>query len=207
MNGKQIAEAVASTVRAIVAELPDHKVVLYSSPKIRTVETAYQVSLQLNKIQILLNSGLAKEAAAVKKCIKKGKDYQFASLEEMRGICPDVDVQSCEDYIPAGSSSLALKAICQQSAEKTINVVVAHRETIRHLVGFKFRMPYCCTGIFKLMPYSCTSPAVVESETKPLHDEDKQLLTDSDSSDGAESFKLIRLLDPYNNTIDISDIR
>ncbi len=92
--------------------------------------------------------------------MRNSKDrIEFASMSELTQYCPSVDfidcddVRSPEDYLPTHSWRAAFDTLLAKSDGKNIiNIVVAHRETVRKLAGEYVDMPYCCLG--KCLPLS-----------------------------------------------------
>lgn len=112
----------------------------------RCVQTAYQIAQELN-LPIHVSSGLSLTAVAVG---RRKTTFQFQTLEELSALCPGAKLH-CSDSeaseFPVYKSDW-LEALRDVVSRDEINIVVAHRETIRNLVGERIRLPYCCIGLF-----------------------------------------------------------
>jgi broad specificity phosphatase PhoE len=151
--GAEIAADAAKTVKAIIStrlrngeSVKDLTVRIYSSRLMRCVQTAYQIAQELD-LPIHVSSGLALTAVAVG---QRKTTFQFQSLEELSALCPGTEIRCCDT---AGSThpvtpSHWLQALHDIVARDEINIIVAHRETIRNLIGERMRLPYCCIGMF-----------------------------------------------------------
>ncbi len=150
-NGKEIAAAAAESVLENIkaTALRDNKdicnVRIYTSKLIRSVQTAYHIALALN-VPLYACSGLALTAAAVE---KHRNIFEFLTIEDIQAHCPGVQVVCCDtpdsgEYFVRSDNWLeAVAAIAERGQH--INVIVAHRETIRNFCGKKrVKTPYCC---------------------------------------------------------------
>lgn len=151
--GVNIAANVAITVRdLILAEHPnttnlsDLNIKIYSSRLMRCVQTANQLACEFN-LPIHVSSGLALTAVAV----RRKSSFSFLSMTELATHCPGVVLHDCDDAHSPHRVSMShwLRAIGSIIVRDEINIIVAHRETIRNLLGERFHLPYCCVGIFE----------------------------------------------------------
>jgi len=179
-DGVSIARQMAQSVDAIINNNPSGAMVhLYASRLLRATQTASFLSRSLN-VPIRISSGLAQIIPAVRNS-KEG--FEFASISELTRYCPSVDfidcddVRSPEDYLPAHSWRAALDTLLAKSDGKNIiNIVVAHRETVRKLAGEYMDTPYCCLGMFAI-EYTASACA---SQTKDTVDEPSEIVTNND---------------------------
>jgi hypothetical protein len=165
-----------STTSGLIPSESSPNIVLYSSKLIRCVQTAYEIALQLNISTITVSTGLALTAKAVEECRQKNIDngpFIFSSIEEIRAMCPAVEVVDGDPFIPSSSWDCAIRHIAAGTGTCTdidgtdattdsagsdekksvllgsaVPVVVAHRETIRNMIGQYLRLPYCCIARF-----------------------------------------------------------
>lgn len=205
-NGISIAADSGVTIKNLLeTSYPSCRVKLYSSKLIRSVQTAHQISLALGNIPIHLSSGVASVAAAVKKKINQGQEFQLMTHEETSRYCPDVKLIDVDDVIPKQKSKSALRRILSldEGDSSIIHLVVAHRETLRSLAGCHLKTPYCVIGIF------CT-----DSNDDLLKDSSSVSVSAKDSSSSSSlpetrreekekkvSFKLQRTFDKDGNLI------
>lgn len=145
-NGKKLAEIAAETVGSYVStrNVDNAEVRIYTSKLIRSVQTAHAIARKLN-LPLYVCSGLALTAAAVE---ESNGTFEFASIEQVKTFCPNVEVICCDSsqdnvhHIPTNHWLSAVRAIAGRN--ESINVIVAHRETIRNLCRKKVSTPYCC---------------------------------------------------------------
>ena len=151
-DGVLIARQMAQAVEAIMSNSHSGAVVhLYASRLLRATQTASFLSRCLN-VPVQVSGGLAQIIPAV----RNSKDgFEFASVAELTRYCPSVDFVDCDDmrtpenYLPTHSWRAALDTLLANSEGKNIiNIVVAHRETVRKLAGEYLETPYCCLGMF-----------------------------------------------------------
>lgn len=154
--GAGMAADAAKTVKSIIStrlrdssSLGDLNVRIYSSRLMRCVQTAHQIAQELG-LPIHVSSGLSLTAVAVG---RRKMTFQFQSLRELSGYCPGTQLHSCDyaDDPYRVKSSDWLKAIVSIVRRDEINIIVAHRETIRNLIGERYRLPYCCIGMFQYL--------------------------------------------------------
>lgn len=151
--GAAMAADAAKTVREILSTrlrngstTKDLNIRIYSSRLMRCVQTANQIAQELN-LPIHVSSGLSLTAVAVG---RRKTTFQFQTLDELSALCPGVQLH-CADTEDAGFSVCKrdwLDALRDVASRDEINIIVAHRETIRNLVGERIRLPYCCIGMF-----------------------------------------------------------
>ena len=141
--------------------LADNKMVInrvYTSRLQRSVSTAYPLALELG-VPLIVSSALSKTAAAVEIAEWDLSPFLFQTLENLRELCPGVDVIDGDQmgsapqlvYEPKGHWSDPLKNIAMTDP---ISIVVAHRETIKNVMKKKFRVSYCAIGDFNFVPES-----------------------------------------------------
>lgn len=145
-RGVTLASDAAKTVKTILStrlrnseSLRDLNVRIYSSRLLRCVQTAYQIAQELD-LPIHVSSGLSLTAVAVG---RRKTTFQFQTLQELAAICPGTDLHCCDSEgsaVPVTRThwKTALQDI---AARDEINIIVAHRETIRNLVGERIRLP------------------------------------------------------------------
>lgn len=92
-------------------------------------------------------------------------------------ICCD-NAEHAEDYIPNQNWRDALKSICTKDPN-ILNIVVAHRETIRKLAEKKVNTPYCCVAIFQ--PHLTSEK---RQHVKKASDKSKQAFVDEELVEG-----------------------
>jgi broad specificity phosphatase PhoE len=180
--GASLAADAAKTVKSILSTrlrngntTKDLNIRIYSSRLMRCVQTAYQIAQELG-LPIHLSSGLSLTAVAVG---RRKTTFQFQSLDELSALCPGVQLH-CSDADSAGypvSKTNWLEALHDVVSRDEINIIVAHRETIRNLVGERIRLPYCCIGMFlfhgaKIYPHYLWDKdgRVIEDYLLPLPD-------------------------------------
>lgn len=59
-------------------------------------------------------------------------------------------VSSYRYVLPTDSWRETIRLILQNNDRKYLNILVAHRETVRKLAGRHLNTPYCCIGVFQL---------------------------------------------------------
>jgi broad specificity phosphatase PhoE len=148
------AQEVAKTLKSQLGD--EHQLqCIFSSKLIRAIQTAHQIALELS-LPIVLSTGFARTAQAV------GDDdpFDFLSLEEIQTYCPgvtfiDADANEISDdntslldsiVIPSRKWHQSIEFIAEKYP---LSILVAHRESIRNLLGRRYSTPYCCYGIFK----------------------------------------------------------
>lgn len=154
-NGVALAADAGRTIKELIQYIkekrhPETKVRIYSSKLLRCVQTAYQIALEVNE-PVHLAAGLAYTAIALSRLRDKSK-FEFLSINEMKRHCPDVEFVCCDHptsalHVSTSSWDSAISSIVKRNE---INIIVAHRETIRNLIGERFKLPYCSIGIFRL---------------------------------------------------------
>jgi broad specificity phosphatase PhoE len=196
--GAGIAADAAKTVKSIIAtrlrngeSVKDLTIRIYSSRLMRCVQTAYQIAQELD-LPIHVSSGLALTAVAVG---RRKTTFQFQSLEELSALCPGTELR-CSDTTGSThpvSSSHWLQALHDIASRDEINIVVAHRETIRNLIGERIRLPYCCIGLFlfqgaKIHPHYLWDKdgRVIEDYLLPLPDMNTEAGLNGESTVTAE---------------------
>lgn len=162
-NGATIAADAAKTVKSIIEtrlrnteSTKDLKIRIYSSRLMRCVQTANQIAQELN-LPIHVSTGLALTAVAVG---RRKTTFEFQTLEELSELCPDVELHcsDSEDVNFPVCKTDWLNAIEDIINRDEVNIIVAHRETIRNLIGERMKLPYCCIGMFlyhnqKILPH------------------------------------------------------
>ena len=134
---------------------------IYCSRLKRCIQTAYEVAKILN-LPVYVSTGLSQTAKAIEELDNKN-GFQFMPIEEIKETYNEVQWFCCDQSYDQNGVKLSdgvltdcpqvpwqgwlspLKYIAQNNK---ISIVVAHRETIRKLVGEKLTTPYCCMGIF-----------------------------------------------------------
>jgi len=133
---------------------------------LRAIQTAHQIALKLS-LPVHLSSGLATISASVRKA---GDSFPFQPLERLRSLCPGIpssypliichlfavgveyiicdDNKNAETSVPRQNWRDALRYVCCKDKD-VLNIVVAHRETIKKLAGKKLNTPYCCVALFQ----------------------------------------------------------
>lgn len=107
-----------------------------------------------------MSSTLTVAAAAVEIRVKCGIAIDFLSIEEIRLLCPGIDVYDCDDpmserHIPAlprrvvSARDLSNSTIAAMPRSEEVIVVVGHRETIRNLTHKHASTPYACLSIYQ----------------------------------------------------------
>mmetsp|Transcript_2569 Transcript_2569/g.2540 ORF Transcript_2569/g.2540 Transcript_2569/m.2540 type:complete len:238 (+) Transcript_2569:55-768(+) len=141
IQAQEVAESILHELQGI--DIP----YIYCSKLIRAVQTAYYIALRLSK-PIVVSKGFALTAAAVGNA---GNSFNFLSIDEIRGFCPDIEIIDGdveESYlIPSDNWHYPLKHVINNHS---VSLVVAHRETIRNLARERLKTPYCCYGIFDI---------------------------------------------------------
>lgn len=173
--GAEMAADAAKTVKAIVSarlrdgsSLKDLNIRIYSSRLMRCVQTAHQIAQEL-ELPIHVSSGLSLTAVAVG---RRKTTFQFQSLFELSKHCPGTTLHSSDkedDQFPVKSSHW-LKAIHSIVKRDEINIIVAHRETIRNLIGERYRLPYCCIGMFAYTVDSIKPLYLLDKDGRTLED-------------------------------------
>jgi len=196
-NGVVLSRDAAATVLEIIKANPsaEKRVVLYSSKLLRCVQTCYEIATQL-KLPMHVSTGLALTAAAVESCVSakhgRSNSFNFLSLEEIQAHCPRTTVHCCDDensshYIPMNHWRDAMNAVNEHNRIHTphvkdneaiccINIVVAHRETIRNLLNRHLKLPYCCIAMFDIQ-HSDSSESADETIPESLSTELRSELT------------------------------
>ena len=160
-RGKLFAQTLGLTLSRIT-ELQDVTCMIYCSRLKRCIQTAYEVAKILN-LPVYVSTGLSQTAKAIEELDNKN-GFQFMPIEEIKETYNEVQWFCCDQsydqngvklladgvftdcpQVPWQDWSSPLKYIAQNNK---ISIVVAHRETIRKLVGSKVATPYCCMGIF-----------------------------------------------------------
>lgn len=145
-NGSLLAGKVALTIKSMSLKSKGSKLAIYCSKLTRAAQTAHRIALELN-IPIFLSSGLSMVISAVK---KTNGNFQFESIVELSKLCPGVEFIDCDDAasdfnLPTDSWRKTVEVI---SSRGGLNIIVAHRETIRKLAGSQIETPHCCIGVF-----------------------------------------------------------
>jgi broad specificity phosphatase PhoE len=154
-DGVNIAADAAKTVKALLSmrlkdgqnfrELP---VRLYSSRLTRCIQTAYQLAQEMH-LPIFVSSGLAFTAVAV---ARKKKTFQFLSIQEIEQLCPGVQIICCDNPnspFPVSRAGWLQAVRSVVNRTEHVNVIVAHRETIRNIIEERYKLPYCAIGMFR----------------------------------------------------------
>lgn len=152
-NGVSMAKECSLTIRDHLIGQKQYVECIYSSKLIRAVQTAYEIALEL-AVPIVLSKGFAMTAAAVR---KMGDNFQFLSMEEIKKLCPlvdlvdgDVNVHGANQEVVETVPSHWSKSIEYLTEKRKFSIMVAHRESIRNLVGDpRISTPYCCFSIFR----------------------------------------------------------
>jgi broad specificity phosphatase PhoE len=151
-NGKDIArEASLSLLR--YDNITDINVI-YCSILRRCVETACIIAQQL-QIPICVSKGLALTAIAVR---KREMKFDFIRFEKLSELYPGVSFIDGDDkndevhYVESNSWDDSVKSVASKGS---VNLIIAHRETIRDLAGVRYRLPYCGIGTFDYDPQTC----------------------------------------------------
>ncbi len=150
-NGVALANTAASSIKQFIsAKDATSEVRVYTSKLIRSVQTAYQIALQLH-VPLYVCTGLALTAAAVGEA---NGLFQFVTVEEIKDLCPGVEIICCDDsaldhHVPATHWLSAITAIANRDHT---NIIVAHRETIRNLCTYRVKTPYCCIALVNYNP-------------------------------------------------------
>ena len=75
-------------------------------------------------------------------------------------------VNSYQYVLPTDSWRETIRMILQNNDRKYLNILVAHRETVRKLAGRHLNTPYCCIGVFQLaLGTSAATVPVTSSES------------------------------------------
>mmetsp|Transcript_6517 Transcript_6517/g.9091 ORF Transcript_6517/g.9091 Transcript_6517/m.9091 type:complete len:243 (+) Transcript_6517:1958-2686(+) len=155
-NGINIARNAAEKIILLIGETLSNggrkfkEIRIYSSMLLRAIQTAHQIALKLS-LPVHLSSGLATISASVRKA---GDSFPFQPLERLRSLCPGVEYIICDDNknaetsVPRQNWRDALRYVCCKDKD-VLNIVVAHRETIKKLAGKKLNTPYCCVALFQ----------------------------------------------------------
>ncbi|KAJ1434016.1 hypothetical protein B484DRAFT_446955 [Ochromonadaceae sp. CCMP2298] len=201
-TGVDMAADAARTLKALVlsryptgTSIDELPITLYCSKLTRCMQTAYQVARELNR-PIFASSGLAMTALAVKK-----RPFTFLDMPSLGNLCNGVQVHCCdapehERHVPVDNW---LRAILQVARRPGINIIVAHRETIRNL-SINIRLPYCAIGTFRLtgrgtVGTGSESDEVAKELVQPVRIADKdgvriedwELVDDVNTTDGQAS--------------------
>jgi hypothetical protein len=149
-RGERFALDMAKTLKEILPRMaPDVRPVLYSSKLLRAVQTAAFVAKELN-LPVRLSAGLATIIPAVKKA---AGSFEFASIDEMRSLCPGVEFIDCDqqggNFVPPSHWKDATASIVETHVNE-LPIIIAHRESVRKLAGEFKQTPYCCLGLFNL---------------------------------------------------------
>eukprot|EP01038_Epipyxis_sp_PR26KG_P015864 gene15864-21504_t len=130
-----------------------HKIMIISSRLQRCVQTAYKICLELNINELFLSSGLSTIVACVKKQVKNNNNhFRFRTINELSLICPGILLHNCDDsnnldnFLPTNNYMAALNMILIK--KDIIPIIIAHRETVRELIGYRIKTPYCCIALF-----------------------------------------------------------
>lgn len=173
-NGEQIAVSAGKTLYLLIGhhltKKPKKKVVIriFSSKLLRCVQTAYHIAKVLHIPTVYLSKGLALTASCVERSERNDEPFHFISVSELQSTyCRDITLEDCDDcnhvyHIPSHHWLQAIGRITQLSknddeendALLVVNIVVAHRETIRNF-GItrrqrRRRLPYCCIAPMKV---------------------------------------------------------
>lgn len=154
---------------------------IFASRLLRCVQTAYEIAKTLNVSVIYLSKGIALTALAVQDSEERGKPFHFLSIDELKAsYCPDIHFEDCDVathpyYIPTndwlqafgrvnqlpilmtqdtGLSFASSRSSSETNEPYVINIVVAHRETIRNFLDERRRLPYCCIAPMKVKKHS-----------------------------------------------------
>ena len=182
-NGVNMAADAAKTVRDIITAkysnntpLSELNIRIYSSRLMRCVQTAHQIAKEFD-LPIHVSSGLSLTAVAVGRC---KTTFQFQSMSDLAALCRGAELHCCDDRNSPHrvSRSHWTRAIGSIISRDEINIIVAHRETIRNLIGERFRLPYCAIALFRFNFEGTVSPLyildkdgrMVEDYTLPLPD-------------------------------------
>jgi broad specificity phosphatase PhoE len=129
---------------------------IFCSKLTRAVETAYYIALKLSK-PIVLSKGLAMTAAAV----QHYKSFEFHPTEHFKSLYPAVEFIDGDTEEFAATLPLPFddwySPIDQITKTFPLSIIVAHRETIRNLMGRHAATPYCCYGLFDVQKIQRTS--------------------------------------------------
>jgi broad specificity phosphatase PhoE len=175
--GVDMAADAAKTVRDLLIHsfggseaLPNLNIRIYSSRLMRCVQTAHQIARELDR-PVHISCGLSLTAVAVG---RRKNTFQFQRMDELQELCPGTELHCSDDdhSLYRVSKSHWARAISSIVSRNEINIIVAHRETIRNLLGERFRLPYCCIGVFSWMLHERTIMP------KLLLDKDGRLLED-----------------------------
>jgi hypothetical protein len=157
---------------------------IFASRLLRCVQTAYEIAKVLNVSVIYLSKGIAWTALAVQESEERGHPYHFLSIDELNArYCPGIHFEDCDlpahpyhiptdDWLQAfgrvnqlpllmpQDTRLSFSAAAGSSTESmsddscVINIVVAHRETIRNFLDERRRLPYCCIAPMKVKTHT-----------------------------------------------------
>lgn len=157
-NGELQASNAAETLSGYIAShcLPVTHV--FCSRLTRCIQTAYPIAKRLN-LPLVVCSGLALTAAAVERCQRKKKKFQFISIDEIRRLCPDVQVFDGDEANDAMSKiphNTWKDPISFLESTFSTSLIVAHRETIRNLSGIYQNIPYCAFALIKSIRFDNT---------------------------------------------------
>jgi len=153
-DGVNMAADAAKTVRDIITAkysnntpLSQLNIRIYSSRLMRCVQTAHQIAQELD-LPIHVSSGLSLTAVAVG---RRKMTFQFQTISDLAKLCHGTELHCSDDrHSPHRvSRSDWARAIGSIVSRDEINIIVAHRETIRNLIGERFRLPYCAIGLFR----------------------------------------------------------
>jgi len=175
---------------------------LYSSKLRRSVQTAVPIAKKFN-IPIILSRALSCVISGVKKA---GEKFEFQSIEDWQTEFPGVefiDTDTINYDFPRDNWINAVDFINRDP--NALNIIVAHRETIKGLAGTALQTPYCCIGIFD----GNKIPAVHDSTTKSIDKHERSPPT-SNAANGSTTKKrvpiyhLATIVDRFGNSINIS---
>jgi hypothetical protein len=156
INGKTYAVDVAETLFALINTQPHCEIRLHSSKLRRSVLTSIPIAKKLG-VPIHLSAGLATVIPGVR---RSGGKFEFQSLHEWQSDYPDilfVDHDLIDEEFPTDNWLHSISNLVQ--VQNVINIVVAHRETVRGLAGATIPTPYCCIAAFE--PTNSPKPAPV----------------------------------------------
>jgi broad specificity phosphatase PhoE len=152
-NGVNMASDAAKTVKELIlskypngTDIKTLNIRLYSSKLTRCVMTAHQLAEELG-VPIYASRGLAMTAMAVTR-----RPFTFLNMDELASLCDNkVELHCCDDptspyHIPDTDWLSAIATVA--SRKEDINIIVAHRETIRNLSVQYLKLPYCAIGMF-----------------------------------------------------------
>lgn len=126
-------------------------------------------------VPIFISTGLAQTAKAIEQLDSKDC-FQFLSLPEIRELYNEVEWYCCDESYDKDGIKLTDTIPCYPqvpwkdwlsplnyiAANNKVSIIVAHRETIRKIVGSKIETPYCCYGVYDYKSKNHTHKKVLE---------------------------------------------